>query len=271
MPNSTQLENKSHFPRKFNPRLFLLLHLVPAILGIIWYFCSQNAALRQIDQAIFLFLNQPLENHSIYRILITLSSHRAVDLVIAVVSVGILLKQNFVLSQSIMRPLLSGFIVSMFVLMIFRLMIDAVALSLAWNQPSPSLIVDNAVRITEYYPNWGVKDKSTESYPGDHFSVILFWFCWVSIGIQSIKRNWKGYAVCILVVIIVALPRLAAGAHWFSDLLFGSLLVTLPSFAWSYYTGLLNKPMHYFLKLVNFSCTYLSTKFPYLTRYAVFN
>lgn len=65
---------------------------------------------------------------------------------------------------------------------------------------------------------WPVKIASNNSFPGDHAAVLLFigsfiiWRC----------RSWYSWAAAFGMVVF-ALPRLAGGGHWISDILAGSL------------------------------------------------
>jgi len=69
---------------------------------------------------------------------------------------------------------------------------------------------------------WKVKTVSSNSFPGDHATVLLF------IGSYIIYRlrSWYGWAAGFGMVVFV-LPRLAGGGHWLSDILAGSLFFYL--------------------------------------------
>jgi membrane-associated phospholipid phosphatase len=75
------------------------------------------------------------------------------------------------------------------------------------------LLTDLKDRVT-----WKVKIGSNNSFPGDHATVLMF------IGSYIIYRlrSWYGVAAAFGMVLF-ALPRLAGGGHWLSDLMVGSL------------------------------------------------
>jgi membrane-associated phospholipid phosphatase len=92
---------------------------------------------------------------------------------------------------------------------------------------SPSLVITPCVRLSELFPNVPLKDASYLSFPGDHASVYLTWTGFLLV---NCTRSKGSLAIGCLSLIFV-MPRLVAGAHWFSDIAVGSLLVVLPLMA----------------------------------------
>lgn len=94
-------------------------------------------------------------------------------------------------------------------------------LALDWPRLSPSYVLGVKVDLSQWtkWPN--CKVWSQHSFPGDHaltLWIILFWFYHVA----------RAYLVPVgLLVLIAALPRLIAGAHWFSDVMVGALSLSL--------------------------------------------
>ncbi len=102
-------------------------------------------------------------------------------------------------------------------------------------RPSPTLILESAVRLSEMYPNLNLKDSSSDSFPGDHAAVLFTWFGYC---IHFVRNKWS--VLALIIVIIFSLPRLIAGAHWFSDVMVGGLSIALISLSIGVYTPLLN-------------------------------
>ncbi|MCX8000300.1 MAG: phosphatase PAP2 family protein [Leptospiraceae bacterium] len=67
-----------------------------------------------------------------------------------------------------------------------------------------------------------IKDRSKSSFPGDHANfLLLFCFFYGSVVGGPLNKYLYMYAS------LRSLPRLIVGAHWFSDILVGSLSMTL--------------------------------------------
>ncbi|MDD3276824.1 MAG: phosphatase PAP2 family protein [Kiritimatiellales bacterium] len=88
---------------------------------------------------------------------------------------------------------------------------------------SPSATPDLTVRAIllsdlKEVVTWDPKVFSSSSFPGDHAMVLMF----IGSFIIWRLRSWYGWAAAFG-MIVFALPRLAGGGHWLSDILVGSL------------------------------------------------
>lgn len=93
---------------------------------------------------------------------------------------------------------------------------------------SPTLILDSFVDLSEKVSWIKVKVKSPKSYPGDHATVaILFMAGFLYLG----RKNFKIMCASFLYGITLILPRLVVGAHWLTDVLFGSVFIVLVPFS----------------------------------------
>jgi membrane-associated phospholipid phosphatase len=70
--------------------------------------------------------------------------------------------------------------------------------------------------------HWKVKISSNNSFPGDHATVLLL----IGSCIILRLRSWYGWTAAFGMAAF-ALPRLAGGGHWLSDILAGSLFFYL--------------------------------------------
>lgn len=87
---------------------------------------------------------------------------------------------------------------------------------------SPSLALDSYHSIQAYVPWSLAKEGSNSSFPGDHATVtmiiaVLWW----------IGFNWRMGLLGFFLGFLFAMPRIAAGAHWATDVLIGGGFVTL--------------------------------------------
>ena len=93
---------------------------------------------------------------------------------------------------------------------------------------SPTLTLDSFVNLSEKVSWIKVKVKSPKSYPGDHATVaILFMAGFLYLA----RKNFKIRLISFLYGITLILPRLIVGAHWLTDVLFGSVFIVLVPFS----------------------------------------
>nr|WP_304622897.1 phosphatase PAP2 family protein [Pantoea sp. B_10] len=71
------------------------------------------------------------------------------------------------------------------------------------------------------------KDASRDSFPGDHGMMLIIFACfmWRYFG-------FRAFLMGLLIVVLFSLPRVMAGAHWFTDIAVGSLSVVLVGLSW---------------------------------------
>ncbi|MFH7586334.1 phosphatase PAP2 family protein [Oceanimonas smirnovii] len=100
-------------------------------------------------------------------------------------------------------------------------------------RPSPTLAYEQAERVSRLVPDIKAKDASQDSFPSDHgigFATFLLF------AIYRFPRRYL-YAVVPL-VLILAMPRVMSGAHWFTDFFCGSIPLALITAAWLFHTPL---------------------------------
>ncbi len=81
--------------------------------------------------------------------------------------------------------------------------------------------------------NLMTKDSSGDSFPSDHGLMLLTFCCFMHRYISV-----KAFSIALLIMVIFALPRIMAGAHWFTDIVVGSLSVVLIGTSWLLLTPL---------------------------------
>ncbi len=114
------------------------------------------------------------------------------------------------------------------------------------NRASPTVLIGDAVRLSLMYPDFGLKDFSGDSFPGDHAAVL---FTWLGYCLFFARNKWTPWI--LFVVILFIMPRLMAGAHWMSDIMVGGLGTALTTLAFGLYTPLLNTPQKILNKIIN--------------------
>lgn len=111
---------------------------------------------------------------------------------------------------------------------------------------SPSLVMEDCVRVTREIPWLSIKDSSSRSFPGDHATTALLFaacFCWLS--------KWRLGICAVLYAAFLCMPRMITGAHWLSDVLVGSGSIALLFLSWAFYTPLATSVSSGLLRLCN--------------------
>jgi membrane-associated phospholipid phosphatase len=114
------------------------------------------------------------------------------------------------------------------------------------NRASPTMLIGEAVRLSSMYPDFGLKDYSGDSFPGDHAAVL---FTWLGYCLFFVRNKWTPWI--LFVVVLFVMPRLMAGAHWMSDIMVGGISTALTALAFGLYTPLLNTPQKILNKITN--------------------
>ena len=77
------------------------------------------------------------------------------------------------------------------------------------------------------------KDYSFDSFPGDHGLMLMIY-----AGFMLKYFGKKAFAGSCVILMIFVLPRIMAGAHWFTDIAVGSLSIALVGLSWVLLTPL---------------------------------
>ena len=98
---------------------------------------------------------------------------------------------------------------------------------------SPSVVIGVDVNIEALYPIWNNKAISHTSFPADHVTTILLCVYFVNKHCLKLFGNFM-YPLAVL----LSLPRLTAGAHWFTDVLMGACGIALAVLAILHFTNI---------------------------------
>lgn len=114
---------------------------------------------------------------------------------------------------------------------------------LEYKSLSPSGVLPDFFHLAPLITWTKVKEFSSVSYPSDHGSTIFMFV----ISTFYLMGKRVGF-LALLASIPFGLPRLLVGAHWTSDLLFGSLPLALFNLSWFFYTSIYNSLLQTILK-----------------------
>lgn len=217
---------------------FLFCHFLIALLVISFLLPWSHELWNQLDIFIFKSLNQTLHMGKGWKTFWALANHRYADwvediFILSFYSLSIFKTAKFERLKKSSQFIFCVLYIALTIIVINRLCFRDL---LSMRRFSPTLTLDSCVRISEELPWLDIKDETTKSFPGDHATSALFFA--VTYAFFSGKRLGTA-AICY--AIFLCLPRLIAGAHWFSDLAVGTGCIVLFSFAWGFYTPLHQK------------------------------
>ena len=95
-------------------------------------------------------------------------------------------------------------------LVVIRALFSKLTAAMGWQHNSPSMVFEDAIHLSDFFPGlektWELKDRSSQSFPGDHASVLLIW------ALFDIAAEWQVMLMLVAGASIV-LGNLAAIAQ----------------------------------------------------------
>lgn len=218
-----------------NWKKLLVCHFIAALLLGSLFFPWTHQIWNYLDRVIFKSLNQTLHYHDAWKTFWALANHRYADwvqdiFILGFYSVSILRMPKFRRLSRASQFIFSVFYIAFTILLINRLLCRDF---LELRRYSPTLTLEGSVRLSEEISWMDIKDETTKSFPGDHATSALLFA--TTYAFFSGKRLG---IIAIFYGIFLCLPRLIAGAHWFSDIIVGTGSIVLLSFSWAFYTPL---------------------------------
>ncbi|HSX12114.1 MAG TPA: phosphatase PAP2 family protein [Rhabdochlamydiaceae bacterium] len=217
---------------------FLLCHLLIALLAASFLLPWTRPLWDQLDSFIFTKLNQSLHLGEGYKTFWALANHRYADwlediFILSFYSLSIFKAVKFQRLRRTSQFIFCVLYIALTIILVNRLCFRDL---LSMRRFSPTLTIDGCVRLSEELPWLDIKDETTKSFPGDHAtSALLFALTYAFISGKRLGTAAIFYAI------FLCLPRLIAGAHWFSDIAVGTGCIVLFSLAWGFFTPLHDK------------------------------
>lgn len=118
-------------------------------------------------------------------------------------------------------------------LLLLRAGLDFAMDLMEYSRRSPSLMLEPVQLLSELVPELDPKDRSRNSFPGDH-ALVSFWV--LAYFVTHAPRKY-GIIAAVLAT-CASIPRLVGGAHWLTDIVIGSVAVILMSFGLLWWSGL---------------------------------
>jgi membrane-associated phospholipid phosphatase len=223
----------SSYQNHFRIKPLLITHAWIVISLITLFSPSTHFIWDWIDRAVFTTLNSSLNFGRPWQILWALANHKMADWVEDVVILAfcfIYVKQGpkedrlYRSSQMLFMILYSALIIFFINKIIVRDLVNI-------TRYSPTLVIENSIRLSDHITWLKIKDGSSKSFPGDHATTAqLFGLTFILLGSRPLKIMAGLYAI------FLCLPRMILGAHWFTDIFVGSGAIVLFFMSWAYCT-----------------------------------
>lgn len=214
---------KSHWPA------FIVCHVIALLLLISWLVPSLRGHWDNLDNQLFYYFNGWVAHHRAAQIFWAITNVRAFDLIpFFIMLYSIMVADGFIAKDKIKNASLM-FVVLLAVLILIRFVI---AKYVGVNRASPSVVLQPAYLLRELVSFIPAKDTASDSFPGDHAAIIFAWLGFIFL----YAKNNRCKFIAVLIAAFFTLPRLVAGAHWFTDDFVGGLFVALIALAWVFFT-----------------------------------
>jgi len=224
------------FQPKWNTKKFLLCNLVALALLLVWIWPTGHTAFTQFDEWFFHLLNRPLLQNPVWLWTWTIASMRPFDVVVGLILLMLLINGDWVFKAVQTRAAVIGFVLTLILLLIIRTVFSKIIDHSSLQHDSASMVIPDAIKLSEIFPTledkWQLKDRSSQSFPGDHASVLLIWAMFMTVYSRTVGQRVVIWALAFLFM----MPRLVAGAHWGQDDYIGGVMIALLALAWSCYT-----------------------------------
>ena len=202
--------------------IILLLNLLGAALFLSWYLPEQHGAWFDIDKGIFFWFNHHMATSHGFALLLAITNYRGFDAV-SLLAMGLLYGYYWRRETPEGRRRMLAIGVCM---LLTAVVLNQLGHLLPVQHSSPTLFFKDALRVSEV-TGIPAKDASKDSFPGDHGMMLMIFTCFM---LRYFGK--RAFLMALAIAVLFALPRIMAGAHWFTDVMVGSLSVVLVGLSW---------------------------------------
>jgi membrane-associated phospholipid phosphatase len=234
----TLQENPTTASKTWKFKTLLLCHVIGAILFVSLFWPFTQAYWESIDIAFFKLVNSTLKDRPCWQLFWAFANHKLADWIedlcvlcffIAYVRQAHRNLRTRKVAELLFCVLYIGAIIYFINRMLFRENLHIPRLS-------PTLVLEDSVRLSEEIPWMSIKDDSSKSFPGDHGTTALLF-----AASFSYLAGWRLGLFASLYAAFLCMPRLITGAHWLSDVIVGSGTITIIFLSWAFCTPLFAK------------------------------
>jgi len=237
----------NQLPRaRWRLRALLLSNLLAGAFVLTWLWGPTRAIWDAVDLAVFRGLNQSLALGRPWQLFWAIANWRLLDLAPAGVVFAIFLWTIWREPRPRQQQWW-GILAVLAAVVIAVPMITHQVLGrwLQFARSSPTLALEDPVRLTQLVPWLRFKDSSPCCFPGDHGFVLIacaafFWYF----------APRRAAVAATITAVGCSLPRLASGAHWMTDIVIGGGVMALVATSWTFATPLAARATEALLPLV---------------------
>lgn len=253
------------FSTRWRPATLIGMHLAAALLLFSFINDSGHELWRMLDVQVFHWLNGSLFANENWARFWAWMNTRELDAASAVCMLVFLVFPGLGLKRTQLQACFTGFLLLMILMLPLREVLSDYAEATGLSGPSPSLQLEPVYRFSTELPEIPAKDSASTSFPGDHASVLMVWLGFLLFNARSL-----GTLAATALALLLMLPRLFGGAHWFTDAAVGGLSLALVTLAWAYASPLPHLINRGLLRLLT-PLYRLAGRIPLLGRLAFFN
>lgn len=198
------------------------LNVLGIALFLSWYLLPGHGFWFPIDKSIFYWFNDHMATNKPLVWLIAITNFRGFD-AISLLAMGLLYLKFWLRETPPGRRRLIAIGITM---LLTAVVLNQLGHLLPVKHSSPTLYFDNVHRVSEI-TGIPAKDASSDSFPGDHGMMLM-----IFAGFMLRYFGKGAFLTGLLIFVVFGLPRVMAGAHWFTDIAVGSLSVVLVGLSW---------------------------------------
>jgi len=217
--------------RQANFPAIVVLNLLGVGLFFSWYLPIHHGLWFSLDKFIFYSFNNEMVKSHAFAVFVAITNYRGFDLV-SFLAMAIYFYSFWKKKDSNGRKWMLALGITM---LITAVVLNQLGHLIPVSHQSPSLFFPDAHRAGQL-TGIPTKDGSADSFPGDHGMMLMIYACFMG---RYFGR--KAFIVGLVIIGVFALPRVMAGAHWFTDISVGSLSVVLVGLSWCLLTPLTDK------------------------------
>jgi membrane-associated phospholipid phosphatase len=212
-------------------RGFLIALLLGTIILGSWICPVSRIGWDAVDRAVFFFLNGSVATPSLWSHFWAVMNSRTTDLAPLLLLLPFLAVPDLLIQRTRRITACCHLLIILIIMLVVRFSFEQITDILHWRGNSPTLTLQPAHLLSDMYPALNPKDTSNQSFPGDHSGVLMIVASFLLL--QGTSRwNWFIGGVAVFFM----LPRLIAGAHWFTDVAVGGLFIASTSMAIGFFT-----------------------------------
>lgn len=217
---------------KWHPILMLASLAGSALLYYSWFEWELTRSWWDaLDTRLFIAANESLRENRAWMVTWAIANNRTFDVVPALMFIGLFFSYmrdgRHGAASTVIERGCACLLAALVVLLVTQLDRQFIHVG----RPSPTMVLESAFLMSQHIDWITTKDSSGNSFPSDHGTVAILFtlFLWHFAG-------WRYALYGFIAIAFSVMPRMVGGAHWFTDVAVGSLMLCLPAAALTFTT-----------------------------------